>query len=66
MTPGEWIEWPGGECPLPPNTPVDVQFRCGETTESDAVEASEWDWTHGTGRNGEYDIIAYRIREAQQ
>lgn len=32
----EWIEWNGGECPVPPNVAVDVKFRRGKTEVDDA------------------------------
>ena len=50
-----WIKWDGGECPVDPETIVEVRFRCGETDEDG--EASYWRWYHG---KGDYDIVAYR------
>lgn len=61
MTPGEWIEWPGGSCPLPPETPVEVRFRCG--AEDCCEKASAWAWDHSRHNPEAYDIVAYRVVE---
>ena len=58
-----WIEWSGGECPVPKGTIVDVRYRNGqENTCAEALTlgkgASDWD-LDGDPR----DIIAYRIAE---
>lgn len=37
---GEWIEWSGGECPVPPNTIVDIMVRGGE--ENSVQRAKLW------------------------
>lgn len=67
---GEWIEWNGGECPVPKGTLVDVRLRSG--VEGFGTPAGEWgigvgtgnaaarDWQH-TGVRG--DIIAYRLHQ---
>lgn len=56
-----WIEWNGGECPVPEGTPVCVRYRDG-STESEAlagiVGKGAVRWTH-IGSPG--DIIAYRL-----
>lgn len=55
----DWIEWNGGECPVPPETTVEVRFRGGRTSNMDAPGA-DWRWSHhGEGS----DIVAYRVRE---
>ncbi len=56
----EWIEWKGGECPVP-GKKVSVMFRgAGTGAESGPGLAEVWDWEHdGEKFNGE--IVAYRI-----
>lgn len=53
-----WIQWSGGECPVPPDTVVDVRFRNGDSLESTVMAARCW-------RQSDYvsggDIVAYRI-----
>ena len=50
-----WIEWNGGECPVPPNTKVEIQYPDNDV---DSCIASEVDWNH-YGMGG--DITAYRV-----
>lgn len=53
----EWIDWSGGECPLPDGIDHEVRKRYGDTMPDDSPET--WDWSH----HGEaVDIIAYRYR----
>lgn len=52
----EWIEWNGGEMPVPGNTLVEVAFHNGARIERDC--ASSWYWIH---HGCSTDIIAYRI-----
>lgn len=74
-----WIEWGGGECPLPCGTAVDVKHRCGAVSEnqqawpkrhkeSDVIvnplsNAGQAFWRH---ENSVMDIIAYRLRKPQE
>lgn len=59
-----WIEWRGGECPVPEGTLIDVRFR--DDQEAISVPAMivlpqgryAKNWTH-KGVNG--DIVAYRL-----
>lgn len=30
MTKQKWVDWPGGQCPVPNGTLVDVKFRSGK------------------------------------
>lgn len=56
-----WIPWEGGECPVFPDTPVNVHLRNGRASVGDGISAwsaSQYDWTH-TGHSS--DIIAYRV-----
>ncbi|URY99547.1 hypothetical protein 6991_0013 [Klebsiella phage 6991] len=71
-----WIEWGGGECPVPCGTAVDVKHRCGAVSEnqqawpkhhkeSDVVvnpfsNAGQAFWRH---ENSVVDIIAYRLHK---
>jgi hypothetical protein len=57
----EWIDWHGGECPVPAGTRVEVRFRRGNTLKG---PAEYWGspgscWKHGGDSMA--DIIAYRI-----
>jgi hypothetical protein len=62
----EWIEWHGGECPVPAGTRVEVKTRRGE--ESIWLAGELDDWHHATLEEQEPDgdIIAYRILGADQ
>ena len=51
---GNWHGWNGGECPVHPESIVDVKFN--EGTEYEGHEAEDWIW------NGKlYRIIAFRV-----
>ena len=52
----DWIEWKGGECPVPPGTKVDVKFRSGNVY--DGENAASYSWRHCGVRS---DIVAYRV-----
>jgi len=59
-----WKLWGGGECPVPPDTLVEVRFRMmrnGLHVQSGPRRADTWQWQH---RFGTGDVIYYRIREA--
>jgi hypothetical protein len=54
-----WIEWKGGECPVPFGASIEVAFSGGVKTKGRA-----FNWTHD---GGSFDIIAYRIvKEAKE
>lgn len=61
-----WIEWQGGECPVPKGTMIDVRFRDGAQRDNipaleiltETREASEAFWDDDGMEN---DIIAYRV-----
>lgn len=59
MTNHGWIEWHGGKCPLPADTPVEVMTRDGKQIQ--VLGACRAVWTH-VGDNG--DIVAYRVGAA--
>ena len=53
-----WIQWNGGESPVPAGTRVDVRFRRGDDESNRIAEDLEW----GHGKLGcWWDIVAYRI-----
>ena len=59
-----WIEWSGGKCPVPPETPIEPRYRGGEDptkgVRMTVAPAQRLAWWH----DGEDDdIIAYRIVE---
>lgn len=74
-----WIEWGGGECPVPCGAMVDVKHRCGAVSEnqqswpkghkeSDVIvnplsNAGQAFWRH---ENSVMDIIAYRLHKPQE
>lgn len=62
MTPGEWIEWAGGECPVPSNVLVDIAFGPGATGKQYSpimrTDPMNWEWQHG---KAPLDINAYRL-----
>lgn len=53
-----WIQWNGGECPVPARTRVDIRFRRGGNESNRIAEALEWE--HGK-LGWWWDIVAYRI-----
>jgi hypothetical protein len=54
-----WIEWNGGECPVPPGTRVDLRFRNGAELESYPQDTAEvFYWRHDDHFS---DIVAYRV-----
>ncbi len=59
-----WIEWKGGECPVPVGTLVEVRFRSGEVHVGEAGASLDWahaDVANGGGALSGWDVIAYRI-----
>lgn len=64
----DWIDWPGGECPVPDGTLVDVEFRNGSRqmkeiatgTDNSAIrsDATSAFWRHD---NLPCDIVKYRV-----
>jgi hypothetical protein len=57
----EWIEWMGGECPVPAGTAV--EFRMREAGDDIRDDATSLRWAHD-GRSS--DIVAYRLHQAPQ
>jgi DNA-binding NtrC family response regulator len=56
-----WIEWRGGECPLPADCQVLVHLDGGAMEYEAIVQgaAGEYDWKNGNSRLGHDKIIAY-------
>ena len=54
-----WIDWAGGDCPVPAGTRVDIR-RAGGNESNRMAEALEWE--HGK-LGWWWDIVAYRIVE---
>jgi hypothetical protein len=51
-----WTIWTGGECPVDPDTAVEVVYRSGTLPAHGSAAAQRW---HHNG--GAWDIIAYRV-----
>jgi hypothetical protein len=58
---GEWIEWGGGNCPVPHVSKLMVKLRSGNIR--DGKPAINWGWRNTGSIN---DIIAYRIIPEQR
>lgn len=56
-----WIEWNGGECPVPEETLVAVRFFNGKEPE-EPRRAHLWAW--GQNSKSGYEIAAYKVVEA--
>lgn len=54
-----WIEWRGGDCPVPRDSLVMVRLRDGEQANSHYV-AHGYDWRHRKDDPGQ-DIVAYYV-----
>lgn len=57
-----WIEWNGGERPVPFNKPVDWRLRNGQEFSGLEYPRFVHDWTHDPKRP-DNDIVAYRLAE---
>jgi hypothetical protein len=59
---GSWMAWAGGDCPVPPDTPVQIRLGIEETfDESQPVRhADTWRWDHGE-RCHRANITHYRL-----
>lgn len=56
----KWIEWLGGECPIPDGQLVEIRFRNGDALV--VAMAGAWQWWH-SGKK--YDVVAYREVEVE-
>lgn len=75
-----WIEWGGGECPVPCGTAVDVKHRCGDVSENQQAwplrhhrkssagidMLSKAGYAFWRHDNLSTDIIAYRLHHPQE
>lgn len=69
-----WIEWGGGECPVPTGTLVDARYRNGEENHHVGAGIFFDDTGSNPDRNAEdwnndgspLDIIAYRLHQPQE
>ena len=50
-----WVKWHGGECPVPPDTFVEVKLRCEGLELSGLAKTYYW-----RGVGGDADIVEYR------
>lgn len=64
----DWIPWEGGECPVPPDTVVDVKLDVKSTRSPGGLPtrlffpAKKWFWdTHNKKGPTRGDIIAYAV-----
>ena len=57
---GPWIDWNGGECPVPPDMRVKVKFRDGDSQSGHPAYAYYW---HHDGDGA--DIVEYCIINTQ-
>ncbi len=56
----DWIEWAGGECPVDPETLVQVKLACNYgSDEAEPAGMLVWECYDSLG-----DIIAYRVVSA--
>lgn len=59
-----WIEWGGGECPVPLENVVDIRTRNGAHDEGFTAKfwaAGAFDWWKHESTDHDLDIIAYRV-----
>ena len=68
----DWIDWPGGECPVPTGTLVDVKWRDGRIDDGipakishdlDSSKRNAISWRH---HGNSHDIIAYRLHQPKE
>lgn len=68
----DWIDWPGGECPVPTGTLVDVKWRDGRIDDGipakishdlDSSKRNAIRWQH---HGNSHDIIAYRLNQPHE
>lgn len=57
--PGDWIDWHGGECPVPRGTMVELWLRDEAQPQGLQRVATVIRWQHGL--KDDSDIVRYRI-----
>jgi hypothetical protein len=60
-----WIEWRGGECPVPSGVRIEIRLRNGVTGVISDPRRLRWAY-HLTSVGLDNDIIAYRIVEGER
>ena len=63
-TQSDWIEWRGGECPVPDQTKVSVLFRNGSIDYVGSAGIWLWEWQPNQPPNAG-DIVGYRVLDAK-
>ena len=65
MTPGEWIEWAGGECPVADGAEVEIRWFDADMGDwvqtSGPADTFSWPIIGKPGAPDDGDIIAYRV-----
>lgn len=56
-----WVDWAGGECPVPADTIVSMRYRNGVFGTTRRADECWWGSELGEGYDGSADIVAYRI-----
>lgn len=63
----DWINWAGGECPVPRGTLVDVKYRCGEERFSlpalEMVPGEDASYSFWKNDGMRMDIVSYRLTQ---
>lgn len=60
----DWVEWAGGECPVPATQDVEIEVRYGARS---IVRADGLIWAHGVDLGGpDADIVRYRVVERRK
>ena len=54
-----WIQWTGGECPVDPESEVEIRLRDGDVNKG---KAGVWFWLHDMC-HADRNIIAYRLAQ---
>lgn len=58
----DWIEWHGGDCPVDPETRVQIEF-CGGGTRTRKAKDCTWERLRKDGFLHGYDIARYRTKQ---
>jgi len=59
----DWIEWKGGECPVAPDTRVEVRLRNGDSYSHASAGWWVWKWRD---LKDTHDIVAYRVLNGEK
>lgn len=58
----QWIEWGGGDCPVPHGTKLDLRLH-GVSKNIECDDPEDWSWEHGDNGLRLTDITHYRLRK---